>query len=130
MELTVGIKGHDEVVVDMSNVASAVGSGALDVFSTPSMIACMERAALSSVMPYMDEGFSTVGIGLDVQHLAATPLGETVRTESELIEVVKGRFLTFDIKSYCGEQLVGTCIHKRCVVDIKKFMEKAGLSSK
>lgn len=128
MELTVGIKGHDEVVVDMSNVASAVGSGALDVFSTPSMIACMERAALSSVMPYMDEGFSTVGIGLEVQHLAATPLGETVRTESELIEVVKGRFLTFDIKSYCGEQLVGTCIHKRCVVDINKFMEKAGLS--
>lgn len=128
MELTVGIKGHDEVVVDMSNVASAVGSGALDVFSTPSMIACMERAALSSVMPYMDEGFSTVGIGLDVQHLAATPLGETVRTESELIEVVKNRFLTFDIKSYCGEQLVGTCIHKRCVVDINKFMEKAGLS--
>ena len=130
MELTVGIKDHDEVVVDMSNVASAVGSGALDVFSTPSMIACMERAALSSVMPYMDEGFSTVGIGLEVQHLAATPLGETVRTESELIEVVKGRFLTFDIKSYCGEQLVGTCIHKRCVVDINKFMEKAGLSSK
>lgn len=130
MELTVGIKGHDEVVVDMSNVASAVGSGALDVFSTPSMIACMERAALSSVMPYMDEGFSTVGIGLEVQHLAATPLGETVRTESELIEVVKNRFLTFDIKSYCGEQLVGTCIHKRCVVDINKFMEKAGLSAK
>ena len=130
MELTVGIKGHDEVVVDMSNVASAVGSGALDGFSTPSMIACMERAALSSVMPYMDEGFSTVGIGLEVQHLAATPLGETVRTESELIEVVKGRFLTFDIKSYCGEQLVGTCIHKRCVVDINKFMEKAGLSAK
>ena len=128
MELTVGIKGHDEVVVDMSNVASAVGSGALDVFSTPSMIACMERAALSSVMPYMDEGFSTVGIGLDVQHLAATPIGETVRTESELIEVVKNRFLTFDIKSYCGEQLVGTCIHKRCVVDINKFMEKAGLT--
>ncbi len=130
MELTVGIKGHDEVVVDMSNVASAVGSGALDVFSTPSMIACMERAALSSVMPYMDEGFSTVGIGLNVQHLAATPLGETVRTESELIEIVKGRFLTFDIKSYCGEQLIGTCIHKRCVVDINKFMEKSGLSSK
>ena len=128
MELTVGIKGHDEVVVDMSNVASAVGSGALDVFSTPSMIACMERAALSSVMPYMDEGFSTVGIGLDVQHLAATPLGETVRTEAELIEVVKNRFLTFDIKSYCGDQLVGTCIHKRCVVDINKFMEKAGLA--
>ena len=128
MELTVGIKGHDEVVVDMSNVASAVGSGALDVFSTPSMIACMERAALSSVMPYMDEGFSTVGIGLDVQHLAATPIGETVRTESELVEIVKNRFLTFDIKSYCGEQLVGTCIHKRCVVDINKFMEKAGLT--
>jgi len=124
MELTVGIKGLDEVVVDMSNVASAVGSGALDVFSTPSMIACMERAALSSVMPYMEEGFSTVGISLDVKHLAATPLGETVRTESELVEIAKGRFLTFDIKSYCGEQLIGTCRHQRCIVDINKFMQK------
>lgn len=128
MELKVGIKGLDEVKVDMSNVASAVGSGALDVFSTPSMIASMEKAALTSVMPYMDEGFSTVGIGLEVQHLAATPIGETVRTESELTEVIKGRFLTFDIKSYCGEQLIGTCTHKRCVVDINKFMEKAGLA--
>ena len=125
MELTLGIKGHDEVVVDMSNVASAVGSGALDVFSTPSMIACMERAALSSVMPYMEEGFSTVGISLDVKHLAATPLGETVRTESELVEIAKGRFLTFDIKSYCGEQLIGTCRHQRCIVDINKFMVKS-----
>lgn len=125
MELSIGIKGHDEVVVDMSNVASAVGSGALDVFSTPSMIACMERAALSSVMPYMEEGFSTVGISLDVKHLAATPLGETVRTESELVEIAKGRFLTFDIKSYCGEQLIGTCRHQRCIVDINKFMEKS-----
>lgn len=124
MELNIGIKGHDEVVVDMSNVASAVGSGALDVFSTPSMIACMERAALSSVMPYMEEGFSTVGISLDVKHLAATPLGETVRTESELVEIAKGRFLTFDIKSYCGEQLIGTCRHQRCIVDINKFMQK------
>jgi len=124
MELTVGIKGLDEVVVDMSNVASAVGSGALDVFSTPSMIACMERAALSSVMPYMEEGCSTVGISLDVKHLAATPLGETVRTESELVEIAKGRFLTFDIKSYCGEQLIGTCRHQRCIVDINKFMQK------
>jgi len=125
MELIVGIKGIDEVVVDMSNVASAVGSGALDVFSTPSMIACMERAALSSVMPYMEEGFSTVGISLDVKHLAATPLGETVRTESELVEIAKGRFLTFDIKSYCGEQLIGTCRHQRCIVDINKFMDKS-----
>ena len=123
MELTVGIKGHDEVVVDMSNVASAVGSGALDVFSTPSMIACMERAALSSVMPYMDEGFSTVGIGLEVQHLAATPLGMKVWAESE-VTAVDGKRIELNVTAYDEKGKIGEGTHKRFIVTSQRFLDK------
>ena len=87
MELSVGIKGCAECSVRPENTAAAVGSGALAVFSTPSMVALMEKAALESVGPFLDEGMTTVGIKLDIAHLAATPLGLQVRAESELVAV-------------------------------------------
>ena len=84
MAVFLGIKGHDEVLVTEANVAQALGSGSLPVFSTPALIISMEKAALESVQPYLDEGSSTVGVRLEADHLAATPIGMTVRTESEL----------------------------------------------
>ena len=81
-DLEVGLKGYAETMVDESNVASSVGSGLLDVFSTPSMIALMEKACKESVAPFLDEGQGTVGIRLEVDHLAATPIGRR-RKKSE-----------------------------------------------
>ena len=68
--MEIGIKGHAEATVDKANVASSVGSGLLDVFSTPSMIALMEKACKESVASYLEEGQGTVGIRLEVDHLA------------------------------------------------------------
>ena len=97
-DLEVGLKGYAETMVDESNVASSVGSGLLDVFSTPSMIALMEKACKESVAPFLDEGQGTVGIRLEVDHLAATPIGQKVWVDSELIAVNK-RILTFATSS-------------------------------
>ena len=124
MELYKGIKGHDEVVVTEVNVARAIGSGALPVFSTPSLIISMERASLESVQPYLGEGESTVGVELNVQHLAATPIGMTVRFESELVEI-DGRMLLFEVNAYDETGLVGKGTHKRCIVTEERFMKKA-----
>ena len=76
MEL--GIKGLAETVVTNANTAKAVGSGTLDVFATPCMVALMEEAALHSVAPYLAEGEGTVGTKLEISHDAATPLGMKV----------------------------------------------------
>ncbi|MBR6353806.1 MAG: thioesterase family protein [Oscillospiraceae bacterium] len=124
MDIQVGIKGHDEVLVDETNVASAVGSGAMPVFSTPSLAASMERAALESVQPWLDEGQSTVGIRLELDHLAATPIGMRVFTDSELVEV-DGRILRFAItaRDACGQ--VAKCVHTRCIINSERFMAKA-----
>jgi len=118
-----GIKGHIEVLVDEKNVASALGSGIVDVFATPCLIGIMEEASQTSVAPYLDEGMTTVGTKLNVSHDAATPIGMKVWADSELIEV-DARRLVFDVKAYdqCG--LIGQGTHERFIVKFDRFMEK------
>ncbi len=122
--LVPGLKGSARTVVVQENTAAAVGSGALEVFSTPSMIALMEKAALESVQPFLEEGQGTVGIELDIAHLAATPLGMAVRAESELT-AVEGRTLCFRVSAWAGEELIGQGTHKRCIVFNERFLAKA-----
>lgn len=124
MELYKGIKGQSRVAVTEANVASALGSGALPVFSTPSLIAGFEGTALESVQPYLGEGEGTVGVEINVRHLAATPIGMDVSFESELMEI-DGRMLLFEVKAYDDTGLVGEGMHKRCIVSEDRFMKKA-----
>lgn len=123
MELTKGIVGTKELTVTKDKTAAAVGSGLLDVFATPQMIALMEATASESVAPYLDEGSTSVGTLVNVSHVAATPVGMKVRCESELTEV-DGRKLTFTVKAFdeCG--LIGAGTHERFVVFSEKFMAK------
>lgn len=122
--LEVGIKGKQEVKVVESNTAAAMGSGLLQVFATPSMIALMEETAWRSVAEHLEEGSGTVGTELNVKHVAATPLGMTVRCESELIEV-DGRRLVFNVAAYDEVGLVGEGTHERFIVNNEKFQSKA-----
>ena len=124
MSLETGIKGSAETVVAYENTAAAVGSGALEVFATPSMIALMEKAALEAVQPHLEPGQGTVGVRLEVSHLAATPLGMTVRAECELVAIER-RMLTFQVRAYAGDELIGEGTHQRCIVFNDRFMEKA-----
>lgn len=122
MEL--GIKGTAETVVVYENTAAAVGSGALEVFSTPSMIALMEKASRELVQPYLEEGQSTVGTRLEVSHVAASPIGARIHAESTLIEIDR-RMLTFEVKAYADGELIGEGRHQRCIIYAERFMEKA-----
>jgi predicted thioesterase len=124
MSLEVGIKGKQEVTVSESNSAKTMGSGTLDVFATPAMIALMEKTAWESVQPNLDEGSGTVGTSLNVKHVAATPLGMKVTCESELIKV-DGRALTFSVKAYDEAGLIGEGEHERFIVFNDKFQAKA-----
>ena len=122
MEL--GIKGTAETVVVYENTAAAVGSGALEVFSTPSMIALMEKASRELVQPYLEEGQSTVGTRLEVSHVAASPRGAHIHAESTLVEIDR-RMLTFEVKAYADGELIGEGRHQRCIIYAERFMEKA-----
>lgn len=123
-ELTIGLKGHAETTVNEQNTAAAMGSGLLPVFATPAMLALMEKASVNAVQPSLGEGQGSVGTRLEVSHLSATPLGMTVRAESELIEQDR-RKLRFAVRAWAGEELIGEGVHERFIIDNARFMEKA-----
>ena len=121
--LETGIKGHKELMVTPDKTAKAMGSGALDVFATPCMIALMENTAFESVQAELEEGCGTVGTALNVKHVAATPVGMKVTCETELIKV-DGRALTFLVKAYDACGLIGEGEHERFIISEEKFQAK------
>lgn len=121
--LKIGIENNSEVKVCENNTALALGSGTLAVFATPAMIALMEKTASQSVENYIEEAQTTVGTKLDVKHVAATPVGMTVKCESKLIDIDRSR-LVFEVKAYDETGLIGEGIHERFIVDSEKFLNK------
>ncbi len=119
-----GIKGEQSVEVVYENTAAAVGSGLLKVFGTPSLVALMENTALESIAPYLEDGWGSVGTEISIKHLAATPIGMTVRCESELT-LVDGRRLVFQVRAYDDAGLIGEGTHERFTVQNEKFQAKA-----
>ena len=122
-ELKTGLVGQAETLVTDSNTAAAIGSGALPVFSTPHMRALRETASMDAIAQCLEDGQGSVGVRIDVAHLAATPMGMTVRAESTLTKV-EGRMLNFEVKAWAGDELIGEGTHQRCIVFNGRFMEK------
>ena len=122
--LEAGIKGEQSVEVVYENTATPVGSGVLEVFGTPCMLALMEKTASESVAPYLEEGCGSVGTQVTISHVAATPIGMTVRCETELTEV-DGRRLVFKVAAYDEAGLIGEVTHERFIVQNEKFQTKA-----
>ncbi len=124
MSIPIGLKGRAEELVTEKNTARAACSGALPVYGTPFLCALMEKAAWTSIAPYLAQGESTVGTRLEVSHLSATPVGMTVRAESE-VTAVEGRKLTLKVSAYDGKGLIGEGTHERFIVSNERFLKKA-----
>ena len=123
MMLEKGIKGHVEELVTMELTASHIGSGTVRVLATPMMIALMEKTSRISVKPYLEEGEETVGIHVNVSHVASTPIGKKVWCDTELIEIDRRR-LVFKVAVYNDNGLVGEGTHERFVIDVARFKAK------
>ncbi len=122
-QLQVGMTFEVEKTVEEADTAAKFGSGGVYVFATPMMIGIMENAAMHCVGGALEEGLSTVGIHLDVKHLAATPMGMKVRAVAELIQV-DGKKLRFKVQAFDEKQLIGEGTHDRFVINVDKFMAK------
>ncbi|EGD47754.1 thioesterase superfamily protein [Ruminiclostridium papyrosolvens DSM 2782] len=124
MDLKVGITGSTEVLVSEANTAKTMGSGSLDVFATPAMIALMEKAASMTVQNYIDEDSSTVGTMINIKHIAATPIGMNVTAKAELVEI-EGKRLVFSVEAFDGKDKIGEGQHERFIIKAEKFIAKA-----
>jgi fluoroacetyl-CoA thioesterase len=90
------------------------------VLATPVMIMAMENAALNAIKPFLDAGESAVGSEIDVRHLAATPVGHTIRAEAEVIETA-GRRIVFKVAASDETEEIGSGTHQRTVIDLQSF---------
>ena len=121
--MEVGLKYESTVVVSQSNTAATMGSGDMDVFATPAMVALMENAAMLAVAAHLPEGSATVGTQMNTSHIKASPLGATITASAELTEV-EGRKLTFAVKAWDEKGTIGEGVHTRFVVDRERFLSK------
>ena len=124
MQITVGMKGEVFTEVEREDTAAEVGSGSLLVYATPCMVALMEGAACEAIEQALPEGQTTVGMELNIQHLSATPVGLEVRAEA-VVTAVEGKVITFELHAYDEAGEIGKGIHKRCLVNSQKFLDKA-----
>ena len=124
MNIELGIKGEEKELVRHENTAAAYGSGLVEVYATPAMIALMEKTCYRSVMPYLSEGEGTVGTRVDISHKKASPLGTVITCKSEIIEIDRRR-IVFKVEVFDDKgDLIGDGTHERFVINVEKFMNK------
>jgi predicted thioesterase len=118
--LSPGLTGQASTVVTEDKTARALGSGNVDVYSTPAMIALLEAAAIDALKGQLAEGQTSVGTSLNVKHLSATPVGMAVRATAVLKEI-DGRRLVFDVSASDDVELIGEGTHERFLIDQARF---------
>ena len=121
--ITGGLRGTAELVVAPEHTAPFVGSGRIAVLATPVMINLIEAAALSAVEHLLPEGHQSLGIHLDVSHMAATPVGLRVTASAEVVRV-EGRTITFRVDARDEVEPIGGGTHQRVVVSVARFDER------
>lgn len=123
-QIKIGITGEKSTAVTEDSTAVAIGSGTLRVFATPAMIALCEACCAESVEDLLDEGITSVGTHLDIEHLSATPVGAGVVCKS-VLTAFDGRRLDFTVEVYDTAGLIGKGTHTRYTVKADSFMKKA-----
>ena len=124
-----GLSAELKITVGEAETAAILGSGSISVYATPALVALMENAAVRALEGHLPPGHTSVGIQIDVRHLAATPVGMQVRASAELTEV-QGRKLGFRIEAWDEVELVGEASHVRFVVNEEAFMTKVNAKGK
>lgn len=119
--LEAGIKGIKEIQVSDKLTAAAVDPALPPVYATPNLVSLIETTAAASVAPYLGEDQTTVGTVVNIRHMAATPVGMTVRCETTLTEVDRKR-LEFEIRAYDDKELVAEGTHQRFIIGLEKFL--------
>ncbi|MDJ0777744.1 MAG: hotdog domain-containing protein [Gammaproteobacteria bacterium] len=128
IELAPGLCASTEILVGTRDTAHHVGSGKIKVLATPVMVMLLEEAALNAVEHLLPPGHQTVGTHLDIQHVAATPVGMRVTASAELI-AVDGRKLTFEVWAEDEKERIGGGIHERIVVEVARFDRRVSTKS-
>lgn len=127
--MTIGMKEVCMEKVTERQTAAVIGSGTLPIYASPAMARLVEQTCQLCVAKELTGGMTTVGISLNMRHVASSPMGMTIRCESQLTEI-DGRRLGFTFKVYDEVGLIGEGKHERFLVNGDAFTEKTNSKAK
>lgn len=121
--ISIGDYKEDTFIVEDGHSARHVGSGASRVLATPWMIAFMERVSHRLLADCLPDGYSSVGVLVNVRHLAPSPIGQTIRVKTEITDIDRSK-VTFKVEAWDDYELVGSGVHERFVIDTERFLRR------
>ena len=129
-DIPIGAKGTATMTVKPEHTANQFKDAMLpEVFATPMMVRLMEDAALNAIRPYLEPGESAVGTAIDMEHLAATPVGHEVTAQAEVTRV-DGRQVEFRVSARDEKEEIGRGTHRRMAIDLGRFNQRLALKAK
>lgn len=121
--LRVGLIGEAKGKVSSEETARKMGSGAVEVYATPAMIALMEAAALAAIDPHLPDGEVSVGIEVSVRHISATPVGEGITAMAEITRI-DGKRVHLEVRAWDERELIGVGNHIRFIIEAADFEQR------
>lgn len=119
----IGTTGETTFVVEAKHCIEFATDGMPAVLSTPNLIGILERTARQAIAPFLDADERSVGVEIEMRHLAPSPLGATVTVTTRVIHTT-GRFVDFQIEARDGQELIARGVHKRAVIRIGSFQQR------
>jgi predicted thioesterase len=121
----IGTTGELQFVVEQKHAIDFATDGMPAVLSTPNLIGLLERTARQALQPFLEPGERSVGIEIEIRHLAATPLGQPVTCTARVISVEKTQ-IGFQIEARDAHELIARGVHRRAVIRVDRFAERVG----
>ena len=115
---------EENYIVSDENSAKNMGSGDLEVLSTPSLVAFMENAAKNYLNKFLPEEMGSVGSNITINHIAPTLIGNSITVRGKITEVIKEKIIKFSIEAYEKDKKIGDAEHTRVIINNTKFLEK------
>jgi fluoroacetyl-CoA thioesterase len=125
MAIEVGDSTSWQRRVEPDMTADRWGNEGVFVLATPHLVGLLEGTCILAIKDHLEPGWSTVGTHIDLRHLKATPVGDTLTLSAEVTRV-DGRRVTFKIKAEDSEGLAGEGTHERVLIDLARFLQRSG----
>ena len=119
----IGTVGEFKFTVEQKHLIEFATGGMPAVLSTPNLIGLLERTAREALYPFLEENERTVGMEIEIRHLAPTPLGSTVTCMTRVIGSDTGS-VTFHVEARDEHELIARGIHKRGVIRVESFAKR------
>jgi fluoroacetyl-CoA thioesterase len=126
-KVAVGMAAEKLVTVTSEMTIGHAVPGMPAVYGTPTMILHMEMAAGSAIQAFLPAAYVSIGMMVNIRHLAATPVGRTVRAVARVVEI-ETRSIVFEVEAWDGDRKIGDGTHRRGIVDVAEFEQRFGVT--